>query len=251
MSHAFFRFYAELNDFLPLDRRQLNFIHHFADRASVKDCVEALGVPHPEIGLILACGISVGFDYLVRDGDRISVYPPLTSLDVGEVSRVWPGLPDGVQFVVDAHLGKLATYLRLLGFDTLYRNDYDDIQLAHVSAECQRILLTRDRGLLKRRIITYGYCVRGTDPRRQAHEVLARFNLFHSVNPFHRCLRCNGVLTQVEKATIAHRLLPKTYRYYDQFCMCGSCGQIYWKGPHYQQMVDFIQNLVEDNRGAQ
>jgi uncharacterized protein with PIN domain len=242
---AYFRFYAELNDLLPPNRRQVGFAHHFKERGSIKDVIEALGVPHTEVDLILVNGESVAFSYLVQDGDRISVYPLFTSIDINSVSHVRPLPLCQTRFVLDVHLGKLATYLRLLGFDTLYRNDYQDEELAYLSSSDGRILLTKDRGLLKRSMVMHGYLVRESDPWLQLFEVLRRFELFGASAPFQRCLRCNGLLQPVRKKLISDRLLPKTRQYYDEFCVCQVCSQIYWKGPHYERMQQFINRVLQ------
>ncbi|HWP29028.1 MAG TPA: Mut7-C RNAse domain-containing protein [Chloroflexota bacterium] len=238
------RFYAELSDFLPPDRRQVTFSHSVPGRASVKDVIEALGVPHTEVDLVLANGESVDFSYQVQDGDRISVYPVFESLDITPLVRVRPQPLREPRFVLDTHLGKLAKYLRLLGFDTLYRNDYADPALAYLARHEQRILLTRDRGLLKHNLVTHGYLVRETDPARQVVEVLRRFDLYRAVAPFCRCLRCNGRLEPVPKAAVVDRLEPKTRQYYDEFSTCQECGRLYWKGSHYQRMLGFIARVV-------
>ncbi|MCB0165564.1 MAG: Mut7-C ubiquitin/RNAse domain-containing protein, partial [Anaerolineae bacterium] len=185
---ATFRFYADLNDFLPAHKRQRPFIHRFDLNASVKDMIESLGVPHTEIELILANGGPIDFSYLVQDGDRIAVYPFFTVLTPDSSHRVRPAPLDPPRFVLDVHLGQLARYLRMLGFDTLYRNNFDDEALARISNTEQRILLTRDRGLLKRSLVVYGYCLRTTRPRQQLLDVLHRFDLFEAVRPFQRCL---------------------------------------------------------------
>src|SRR5919108_2652756 len=164
---ASFRFYAELNDFLPRGRRHVTFEHTVAQRTAVKDAVESLGVPHTEIDLILANGNSVDFWYHVRDGDRISVYPVFEAIDIATLTRLRPEPLRYVRFVLDAHLGQLARYLRLAGFDALYRRDFDDDELAHVAGRDHRILLTGDQGLLKRRSVSHGFWLRETDPRRQ------------------------------------------------------------------------------------
>lgn len=237
---AHFRFYAELNDFLPPERRHVPFTHCFLARASVKDMIEALGVPHTEVDLILVNGDSVDFTYIVQDGDRISVYPVFESFDITPLVRVRPRPLREPRFVLDTHLGRLAAYLRMLGFDTLYRNDYEDDELARISSEEKRTLLTRDRGLLKRSIVTRGYWVRSTNPRLQLAEVLRRFDLFQLVAPFRRCIRCNGLLRPVPKEDILDRLKPGTRQCFDEFRMCQECGQIYWKGSHYERMQQFI-----------
>ncbi|PSR16475.1 twitching motility protein PilT [filamentous cyanobacterium CCP3] len=241
MQQLVFQFYAELNDFLASDRRQVAFTHWLNEPASVKDAIEALGVPHPEVDLILVNGESVGFDYLTQSGDRIHVYPHSKAAEITSPSLVRPDPLPQPAFVLDVHLGKLATYLRLLGFNTLYRNDYEDDELAHISSQQQRILLTQDRGLLKRSMVTYGYSVRSHVPEDQAKEVLDRFDLRGAVAPLVRCPRCNGELVAVDKAEIAGRIPPLTRLHYDEFSRCQSCGQIYWKGAHYER----IQQLVD------
>jgi uncharacterized protein with PIN domain len=241
---ASFRFYAELNDFLPAQQRQKDVTQSFELSASVKDMIEALGVPHTEVDLILVNGVSVDFSYQVQDGDQISVYPVFETIDINPLVRVRPRPLREPRFVLDVHLGRLAIYLRMLGFDTLYRNDYGDEELAHISSREGRILLTRDRGLLKRSVVTHGYCIRTTDSRQQLVEVLRRFDLFGSLTPFSRCLHCNGLLQAVDKATISDRLSPKTKQYYDEFRRCQNCERIYWPGSHFQRMQQFIESVL-------
>ncbi len=238
------RFYEELNDFLPQERRKVCFSHHFQRRASIKDLIEAQGVPHTEIELILVNGCSVDFSYIVQDGDRISVYPIFEAFDLQSLVRVRPTPMRVSRFVLDVHLGKLARYLRLLGFDTLYRNDYEDGELARLSSETHRILLTRDRHLLKRAVITHGYYVRSVDPRRQIEEILERFDLYRVIQPFQRCVRCNGRLAATPKPQIVERLLPETRRWIEEFWVCEDCAQIYWEGshlPHLRWWIDRLQ----------
>lgn len=250
MLHTRFRFYGSLNDFLPLHRQRIEFAKVIKERSSIKDAIEALGVPHPEIDLILVNGESVSFDYLVETGDRISVYPRFFHLDVAAVSQVQPRPLAHIRFVLDVHLGKLATYMRLLGFDTLYRNDYDDDELAQISSREQRILLTQDRGLLKRSMVTYGYGVRSPYPDEQIMEIMERFELKDKVSPFQRCPRCNGDLMRVAKADIADQIPLYTRLYYDEFAQCQSCSQIYWKGAHYQRirsLIDRVNGELEED----
>ena len=247
MKRAYFRFYAELNDFLSLARRQVGFVHSFEGRVSIKDAIESLGVPHTEVDLILVNGESVDFSYLVQEGDRVSVYPVFESIDISPLVRVRPRPLREPRFVLDTHLGRLMAYLRMLGFDTLYQNDYMDQELAQISRREGRILLTRDRGLLKRSIVTHGYCVRETDPRRQLVEVLRHFDLFGAIEPFRRCIRCNGLLRPVSKRVVSDRLPPKTQQYYDEFRICQDCDQIYWKGSHYQRMQQFVERILQQS----
>lgn len=238
------RFYGELNDFLLPDRRQRLVELSLGRRASVKDLIESLGVPHPEVDLVLADGEPIGFGHLARDGERIAVYPAFRSLDVAEVSLVRPPPLPEARFLLDGHLGKLAVGLRMLGFDAAYSAEADDADLARASAEQGRILLTRDRGLLKRGIVAHGYLVRGDDPEHQLTEVLARLDLADKARPFRRCLRCNGTLEPVEKAAVLDRLEPKTRRYYHEFRICRGCGRIYWKGSHHGRMERRVRDLL-------
>lgn len=245
------RFYEELNDFLPPPRRKVTFRHHLRQPASIKDTIEALGVPHTEVDLILVNGHSVGFDYLVQEGDSISVYPTFEALDITPVTRLRPTPLRETRFVLDAHLGRLAAYLRLFGFDTLHRNDYDDPTLADISVREHRILLTRDRRLLMRRKITHGYYVRTIQPRHQLLEVLARFDMLKAQRPFTRCLHCNGRIAAVEKELIASRLPPRTRAAYDEFWQCLDCSKVYWKGMHYRRLSRIIDttNHPDENPG--
>jgi uncharacterized protein len=249
MAKADIRFFAELNDFLPPKRRHQCFTHFFEERASIKDTIESLGVPHPEVNCIQVNGESVDFSYIVRDLDQINVYPISTSPDIPPTITVRPQPLGLARFVLDIHLGKLANSLRMLGFDTLYRNDYGDEELANISATSGRILLTRDRGLLMRSLVTYGYYVRSTNPPRQIIEVMQRFDLFRSVMPFSRCLRCNGLLETVAKETIIDQLPESVRLTVNEFHRCSECCQIYWRGSHYEQMQQFIDRLVETKMG--
>jgi uncharacterized protein len=247
---AHFRFYAELNDFLPPEERARDLPFRFFSTTAVKDAIESFGVPHTEVELIIANGESVGFSYTLRDGDRVSVYPVFESLDITPVLAVRPEALRVTRFVLDTHLGRLAGYLRMLGFDTLYRNDYSDRDLARISADGKRILLTRDRGLLMRSLVTHGYWVRETEVRRQVAEIVRRFDLGNSLRPFQRCLRCNTELSEASKEEVAGQLPARTGEFYDEFQRCPGCGRIYWKGSHYRRMQRFIESLAQEAGSA-
>jgi uncharacterized protein with PIN domain len=237
-----FRFQAELNDLLPRDRRETEFVHHFHDRTSIKDVVESLGVPHTEVDLILANGEPVGFDHTVRDGEAIDVYPVHAAPELYPDERL-QRLPPALCFVLDSHLGRLAAYLRMLGFDTLYRNDYSDSELAQISASQGRVLLSCDKRLLMRRKVTYGYFVRARLPHEQLLEIARRYDLSERQQPFSRCIHCNGRIESVAKGEIVDRLMPRTREHYEEFRRCRDCGKIYWKGSHYRRMQELISRL--------
>jgi hypothetical protein len=243
MLAAKFYFHDELNDFLPPARRRVEIGNRFNSDQSVKHLIEALGVPHTEVGCILVNGRQVDFSYLVQDGDRVEVYP----LSIEDRKMAQTGEP---RFVVDNHLGRLAVYLRMLGFDTLYRNDYDDDELAQIAGEGERILLTRDRRLLMRNQIQYGYWVRHKMPREQLVEILRNLSLYDQIVPFRRCMRCNGLLHPVSKEAVLNRLEPLTKKYYNQFRICSECGQVYWQGSHYERMARFIDQAMNQSRLA-
>jgi len=234
---AAFRFYAELNDFLPPETDGPERPYRFSGKPSVKDAIEAQGVPHAEVELILVNGREADFGRPLRHGDRVAVYPVFESFDVASAVRLREGPLREIAFVLDGHLGKLARWLRLLGFDAAYRNDFEDAEVADLSARQGRVVLTRDRRLLHRKAIERGYWVRSLRPDEQIAEVLRRFQLERAVRPFRRCLACNGLLRPVPKAEILDQLEPKTRRYYDDFRRCQSCGKIYWKGSHYDRMA--------------
>lgn len=244
MIHVTFRFYAELNDFLPPERRQVAFICALAGPGSVKDAIEALGVPHIELDLILVNGESVDFGYRLADGDRVAAYPVFETLDITPLLRVRPEPLRRLRFVLDTHLGRLARYLRLLGFDAFYANDADDATLATLAAAEGRILLTRDRGLLKRSQVTRGYCLRSTNSRAQLREVAQRFDLAAAARPFTRCLACNGDLLPVPAAEVHHLLPEHTRQTYDEFGRCAACGRLYWQGAHYERMRGLVEEVV-------
>jgi uncharacterized protein with PIN domain len=238
------RFYAELNDHLPADFQYKTLRKSFHVPGSVKDMIESFGVPHTEIELIIANGTSVDFSYVVRDGDRIAVYPMFESLDVTPQLRVRPTVLRDPRFILDVHLGRLAAYLRMLGFDALYQNPFEDSELVRISSEQQRILLTRDRGLLKHRTLSHGYWLRETASRRQLAEVIRRFDLARQMRPFTRCMACNGPLREVHTNAVAGRVPPLVLQTRHQFSECPVCNRIYWRGTHHSRMQRWIQQLV-------
>jgi uncharacterized protein with PIN domain len=247
---ADFRFYAELNDFLAPDRRFRTFAADFAFGATVKDAVEALGVPHTEVDVILANDESVDFSYRMNNGDRISVYPMFESFDIASVTRLRPTPLRSTRFVVDANLGQLARYLRLLGFDAEYSQRLTDSELVDISVAERRVLLTRDIGVLKHGALTHGYFVRAQDARTQVVEVLSRFDLFGSLAPLSRCAKCNGMLVSVDKDQIAHRLEPSTRNHYSDFWVCRRCDHVYWRGAHIAGIERFVREVGSAGRAG-
>ena len=187
---------------MPEKHRFRDIRQIFQGSQTVKHLIESLGIPHTEIDLILVNGTSVDFSYIPKEGDLISVYPVFESFDISTLNRLRPTPLRDLRFVLDGHLGRLAAYLRMLGFDSLYRNDYSDEELAQISDTENRVLLTRDRGLLKRSQVTHGYLITTRDPRQQLLAVIHRFDLNSSFKPFKRCIACNGILMNIRKEAV-------------------------------------------------
>jgi uncharacterized protein with PIN domain len=239
------RAYAELNDFLGPESRGLTVRRPFRTHQTVKDVLEAMGIPHTEVDLILVNGDPQGFAHRPAVGDRIAVYPMFEALDIGPTARLRPVPLRDPRFVIDVNLGRLARLMRVLGFDVWWSSDADDRTLADISLAQQRILLTRDRGLLKRRAITHGLFVRSDQPEEQTLEVIRRLDLRQRLAPFTRCVRCNGKLAAVTKDEVIEHLEPLTRRYYDKFSRCADCGRVYWPGSHHAGLVSLVEGLCE------
>lgn len=238
MIEATFRFHAELDDFLPPNQRHNPIPLVFSQHQTVKHLFESLGVPHPEVASVQVNGQPAGFARRLKTGDRVDLFP------FSPDQRHALALNSSHGFLLDTHLGKLARYLRVMGFDTAYRNDFEDEELAQISHAQNRILLTRDRRLLMRNLVHSGYCVRALEPRRQVLEVIQRFQLKGDIVPFQRCPHCNTPLESVSKAEVLERLEPLTRRYFNEFHICPNCSQIYWKGSHYERMLAFIDEKI-------
>ena len=239
MITAIFRFHDELNDFLAPKRRRQEFSAPCARRATTKHMIEALGVPHTEVARILVNDEPVGFDRILEDGDRVAVYPR------GEAQAMAP-LPGGhaPRFVADAHLGGLAHLLRMLGVDTLYDNHFHDDDIIAICERDGRIVLTRDRELLKRRAVAQGCYVHALKSEDQLREVVMRFDLARRAKPFTRCLHCNVPLRPVDKASVLDRLPPKVRELYDRFSTCDQCGRVYWEGSHFRNMRRLLDGVL-------
>jgi uncharacterized protein with PIN domain len=249
---ARFRFYAELNDFLPGDRRQVQFPYPFTGHPAIKDAVEAIGVPHPEVDLIVVNGVSVDWSYHLDDGDEVSVYPVFEAFDITPAVRLRPAPLRVTRFILDVHLGRLSRWLRMLGFDSEYDSTSDDDTIIDRADAHSRIILTRDRGLLKNGRVTHGYWVRSTDPREQIVEVVDRLDLSGQFRPFTRCMDCNGVLALRSREHVADRVPPRALERASQFRQCTECGKVYWDGTHLERMQRLVTELSQprERRGC-
>ncbi|MDB5841332.1 MAG: hypothetical protein JWQ23_3284 [Herminiimonas sp.] len=206
--------------------------------------IEALGVPHTEVELVLVNGESSGFDRLLKDGDRVAVYPKFEAFDISSLLKVRERPLRVMRFVADAHLGGLAHLLRMTGFDTLYDNNFEDSEIERIAAQEYRVVLTRDRELLKRRTITHGCYVHTLKSRQQLREIFQRLNLASSARPFTLCLHCNTPLHAVDKSLVLERIPPAVRERCDRFSTCESCQRIFWEGSHWRCMRSLLDELI-------
>ncbi|WP_132257658.1 Mut7-C RNAse domain-containing protein [Paucimonas lemoignei] len=244
MTRAWFRFYAELNVFVAPPYRQRPFEHACARDASVKHMIEVFGVPHTEVALILVNGEPVDFSYRLCHQDCVSVYPGFLHLgdDAPMPILLQPAGPPA--FVADAHMGRLARDLRMLGFDALYRNDFSDDEIVRLAVEENRIVLTRDRDLLMRKPIVRGAYLYSTDSDTQLLEIMRRYRLAEKAKPLSRCLDCNGVLETVSRKEVAQQVPPRSAILHEDFRRCEACGHVYWEGSHVTRMRRRIDTLL-------
>ena len=226
-------------------------VHHLERRASIKDVIESFGIPHPVVDRLLVNGREVGFDHILLDDNRVEVFPLLPPVDPCVSTMLRPEPLERIAFIVDVNVGKLALYLRMLGFDTIYGNDLRNGRLAEIASSQKRILLTRDVSLLKRKGIIHGYLLRDQDPRKQLIEVVRLYDLGRLIKPLTRCIACNGLLVPVDKEEIITRLEPLTKKYYNAFQACESCGKIYWPGTHQEKIHVFIEEVLAASRQEQ
>lgn len=231
---AWFHFHAELNDFLASEQRDVVFEQAFGSTDTLKHVIESIGVPHTEIGWIEVNGTRADLATQARYSSVLNIFPPEKPVPLTNAC-----------FVADGHVGRLAAYLRMLGFDTWYERNADDPLLAAVSRDQNRLLLTRDVGLLKRRDVTKGYCVRSDKPHEQLREVVTRFGLRERISPFARCMDCNGQLLPVPKHEVEPLLPPHTRETKQEFSRCAVCGKIFWRGSHHTRMLHWIDALMK------
>ena len=240
-----FTFHDHLKKLLHHDLREPVFFEHTLERkASIKDVVESLGVPHPVVGMLKVNHQEVDFDYILQDGDTVTVVPLRPPLDPFTPTLLRPVPLTRLGFVADVNVGRLALLLRMLGFDTVYENNLRDERLAEIALRENRILLTRDTTLLRRKIVMHGYLPHSQVPEEQAQEVIELYDISSQAKPLSRCLPCNGMLAPIDKEKIIDRLEPLTRKHYDSFHICTDCSRIYWPGSHQQKLMAAIDRIL-------
>ncbi|HKL26520.1 MAG TPA: Mut7-C RNAse domain-containing protein [Desulfuromonadales bacterium] len=244
MDHsARFQFHGSLAKLAVTSSAEETVDYSFNGHPAVKDAIEALGVPHTEVDVITVNGQSVGLDHSLEGGDVVGVFPFAWRLDCEPLVRLIPSPPEPLSFILDVHLGKLARRLRLLGFDTLYRNDFSDPEIARRATAEERIVLTRDRGLLKRKTVRHGCLLTSGDLQQQLEVLQNRYGVLDRIKPLVRCPVCNGPLREVDKTEIADQLQPKTMRHQHDFRRCVDCGKIYWRGSHAEKILAWLRQI--------
>lgn len=232
---------GSLNDFLEISEPASAVTIEFELSPSVKDQVESQGIPHTAVQRLEINGIQQNWSYNLCNGDEITLYPYSRDSSCAPIFR------KPKQFIADVHLGKLANTLRLLGFDTIFNTDWSDKEIIERSNNEQRMILTRDLGLLKDGAAQYGYWIRSTDPDVQITELFQRFELSLFVAPFTRCMKCNGQLQQVDLATVKDDVPAKVQDWHSDYWQCRNCEQVYWQGSHFKQLQQKVEKLVHNH----
>jgi uncharacterized protein with PIN domain len=249
MASVTFIFHDYLQQLLKKELRAASpLLHHLNRRASIKDAIESLGIPHPVIDSLTVNDREVGFDHILLDNDTVEATPLTPPVDPFTPTILRPEALEKISFVVDVNAGRLALFLRMLGFDTVYGNDIRNGRLAEIAQSQNRILLTRDTTLLKRKIIMHGYLLREQNPNRQLVEVVRLYDLSSKIKPLNRCIPCNGLLVPISKEVIMDRLEPLTKKYYHSFHICEDCRKVYWPGSHQEKIYAFIDDILESAR---
>lgn len=218
-------------------KNKLNLVYPLTRRASIKDILEAIGIPHPEVGSIFKNSEEVDFTYIPQVNDKFNIFYHKLPVDFSQSSRLRPARLGEFKFICDVNVGKLALLLRMLGYDTYYHSFLEDEKIAFWASVEKRIVLTKDINLLKRKQVHFGYLVRAIDPDEQLKEVSKVFGL-KPQRVFKRCLLCNALLKPIAKKDIVHLLEPKTKKYFNKFYFCFNCKKIYWPGSHLERMKE-------------
>ena len=243
------RCYAELNDFLTLERRQKEFTLSLKMPLTVGEVIELLGIPLSEVDLVMVNSEPVEQSTRLFENDKISIFPVFETFDISSLQSGQKKPLRETRFIVDAHLGKLARYLRMLGFDTLYRNDFGDQEIIEIARQQKRIILSRDKLLLKSPKVDHGYYVRAIQIHDQLTEVVEKFDLYSQFKSFTRCMTCNSGLQSRNKESLRELIDPDIYHNFNDFFFCPECGKVYWKGSHFTRMERLILDII-GNRPA-
>jgi uncharacterized protein with PIN domain len=224
-------------------------VYPLSRRASIKDILESLGVPHTEVGKIILEGVEQGFEKIAENGEHFEIHSlsPALPPTMATILRPDP-LITCCRFLVDINVGRLAGLLRMAGCDAeAIDRDSSSRAIVQKSTGENRILLTRNKDLLKHRDLVYGRLIRSQDPDLQLREIINLYHLKNHLQPFTRCISCNGLLADIKKEDIIDRLLPLTKKYFNCFRICMDCSKIYWHGSHHEKMTDKLRIILSKN----
>ena len=244
MSSILLQFHGDLKGFLGRRHVSGRIEYVLNRRASIKDIIESFKVPHTEVGAIRSRGRERDFQWIPNPDRAVEIFPVIPPLDVTKPSFLQPEPHAAVRFLVDVNVARLAMLLRTLGFDTAFDPLAGDAEMAGQAEREERIMLTRDTGLLRRRAVRFGRCIRAHDPDEQLAEVVRFFGLRPPFVLFSRCLRCNVPLVPVTKEEVWGRLEPKTKKYFNRFKICPQCDRVYWQGSHHEKLLERVERIV-------
>jgi uncharacterized protein with PIN domain len=236
MSAASFRFEGELERFLPRARRGFALLHEYARAATLKQAIESLGVPHTEVGRLMVNGEGATLARTVRENDSVVAFPHEPGRGPFEAP---------LSFIADAHMGGLARMLRMLGFDTIYDNTLQDAAIVECAASERRVVLTRDRELLKCRDVLRGCYVHALKPEAQLREVAQRYPIAAHMHPFTLCLHCNLPLEPAAMHVVCERVPEPIRSQYDRFMHCPGCDRVFWEGSHWDRMRSVLAATLD------
>jgi uncharacterized protein with PIN domain len=239
-----FRAYGTLNDFIPAGLKQKTFSLAFKTPITVGEVAESIGIPLSEIKLVLVNSETVDYSKRLKENDFISLYPAFEQINISPVSGAMGRDKEFPSFILDAHLGKLAKYLRMLGFDTLYQNNYIDRQIIDIAADEGRMILTRDKILLKSKEAQQGYYVRAIEKHEQLKEIVGKFGLAGKFRSFTRCMMCNAEMEKKSKVEVLDKIDAGTARIFSEFLYCPGCDKVFWKGSHFERKEKLILSLL-------
>ena len=155
-----------------------------------------------------------------------------------------------IKFIADNNVGKLARWLRLIGYDTLLFKQKDDSQMIKTALGEDRVILTKDTQFMKRRLVTNGklktVLIKQDDPKIQLREIMKALNLNYHFRPFSLCLECNQALVPCSKEEVQNLVPPHVFETQTQYTQCPACHRIYWQGTHWQAMVKKLQKLQKE-----
>ncbi len=236
--------HGDLVDLLPKNRRHRTIRLILDRRASIKDIIESQTIPHTEIGRMEMEGRQLSFRHIGENGERIHLHPfsrhtPLTTATV-----LRPEPLENIAFMCDSTVSRLGRHMRMAGLDTANAPEASLVEVGSQASAAGRILVSRNRDLLKCRTVNFGQLIRSVHHRLQLREVFVRFRPENLIAPFSRCLVCNSTLVAVDKEEILHLLEPLTRKYYHSFKKCSACNKIYWHGSHIVRMEQLLRSTL-------